>query len=59
MNFFFLNFVIVNLFYLFVLQILTQHENEVWFVQFSHNGKYLASSSSDCTAIIWMVLFCT
>ncbi|WCJ38244.1 hypothetical protein M5689_019316 [Euphorbia peplus] len=38
------------------IQILTEHENEVWFVQFSNNGKYLASSSSDCTAIIWKVL---
>ncbi|XP_020539085.1 WD repeat-containing protein WDS homolog isoform X2 [Jatropha curcas] len=38
------------------VQILTQHENEVWFVQFSNNGEYLASSSSDCTAIIWKVL---
>lgn len=38
------------------LQILTEHKNEVWFVQFSNNGNYLASSSSDCTAIIWQVL---
>ncbi|XP_050388246.1 WD repeat-containing protein WDS homolog [Argentina anserina] len=38
------------------VQILTEHKNEVWFVQFSHNGEYLASSSSDCTAIIWKVL---
>ncbi|XP_021893774.1 WD repeat-containing protein 26 isoform X1 [Carica papaya] len=38
------------------VQILTGHRNEVWFVQFSNNGKYLASSSSDCTAIIWKVL---
>ncbi|KAK4768414.1 hypothetical protein SAY87_003555 [Trapa incisa] len=37
------------------VQILTEHKNEVWFVQFSHNGEYLASSSSDCTAIIWKV----
>ncbi|KAJ9176516.1 hypothetical protein P3X46_011822 [Hevea brasiliensis] len=37
------------------IQILTDHENEVWFVQFSNNGEYLASSSSDCTAIIWKV----
>ncbi|XP_058101411.1 WD repeat-containing protein WDS homolog [Magnolia sinica] len=37
------------------VQILDQHENEVWFVQFSNNGEYLASSSSDCTAIIWTV----
>lgn len=39
----------------FFWQILTEHENEVWFVQFSNNGEYLASSSSDCTAIIWKV----
>lgn len=38
------------------IQILTDHKNEVWFVQFSNNGEYLASSSSDCTAIIWKVL---
>ncbi|CAL5207084.1 unnamed protein product [Lathyrus oleraceus] len=36
-------------------QILTGHKNEVWFVQFSNNGDYLASSSNDCTAIIWKV----
>lgn len=36
-------------------QILNQHENEVWFVQFSNNGEYLASSSSDFTAIVWTV----
>ncbi|KAJ0113027.1 hypothetical protein Patl1_01672 [Pistacia atlantica] len=38
------------------IQILSEHKNEVWFVQFSNNGQYLASSSSDCTAIIWKVL---
>ncbi|XP_022758560.1 WD repeat-containing protein 26 isoform X2 [Durio zibethinus] len=38
------------------VQILTEHSNEVWFVQFSNNGDYLASSSSDCTAIIWEVM---
>ncbi|KAK3007559.1 hypothetical protein RJ639_014405 [Escallonia herrerae] len=37
-------------------QVLTDHKNEVWFVQFSNSGNYLASSSSDCTAIIWEVL---
>ncbi|TKY62288.1 WD repeat-containing protein 26 [Spatholobus suberectus] len=37
-------------------QILTGHKNEVWFVQFSNNGEYLASSSNDFTAIIWKVL---
>ncbi|KDP29808.1 hypothetical protein JCGZ_19323 [Jatropha curcas] len=37
------------------LQILKAHSDEVWFLQFSHNGKYLASSSSDQSAIIWEV----
>ncbi|KAL2458286.1 transducin family protein/WD-40 repeat family protein [Forsythia ovata] len=37
------------------LQILKEHGDEVWFLQFSHNGKYLASSSSDCLVIIWEV----
>ncbi|CAA6662433.1 unnamed protein product [Spirodela intermedia] len=36
-------------------QILHAHQDEVWFVQFSNNGKYLASSSSDRSAIIWEV----
>lgn len=40
---------------LIVLQVLMAHENEVWFVQFSNSGKYLATASSDCTAIIWKV----
>ncbi|XP_059660199.1 WD repeat-containing protein WDS homolog isoform X2 [Cornus florida] len=38
------------------VQILSNHRNEVWCVQFSNNGEYLASSSSDLTAIIWKVL---
>ncbi|XP_059450273.1 WD repeat-containing protein 26 homolog [Corylus avellana] len=37
------------------LQILQEHSDEVWFLQFSHNGKYLASSSNDHSAIIWEV----
>lgn len=37
------------------VQILETHDDEVWFVQFSHNGKYLASASNDQTAIIWEV----
>ncbi|KAJ7960603.1 WD repeat-containing protein 26-like [Quillaja saponaria] len=37
------------------LQILHAHDGEVWFVQFSHNGKYLASSSNDQSTIIWEV----
>ncbi|KAE8691579.1 Transducin family protein / WD-40 repeat family protein isoform 2 [Hibiscus syriacus] len=37
------------------LQILQAHANEIWSLQFSQNGKYLASSSNDCSAIIWEV----
>ncbi|XP_057962331.1 WD repeat-containing protein WDS homolog [Malania oleifera] len=37
------------------VQILRGHTHEVLFVQFSNNGEYLASSSRDCTAIIWKV----
>ncbi|XP_021886944.1 WD repeat-containing protein 26 [Carica papaya] len=39
------------------VQILQAHSDEVWFLQFSHNGKYLASSSKDQSAIIWEVNF--
>lgn len=35
--------------------VLTAHTDEVWFVQFSHNGKFLASASRDKSAIIWNV----
>ncbi|KAK4372973.1 hypothetical protein RND71_008357 [Anisodus tanguticus] len=42
--------------------ILQDHSDEVWFLQFSHDGKYLASSAADCLVIIWGVkldgLFC-
>ncbi|KAL8201449.1 hypothetical protein R6Q57_012788 [Mikania cordata] len=37
------------------IQILKEHQDEVWHLQFSQNGKYLASSSSDNSAIIWEV----
>lgn len=37
------------------VQILEDHKDEVWFLNFSHDGRYLASSSKDCTAIIWEV----
>ncbi|KAL0400213.1 UNVERIFIED_CONTAM: WD repeat-containing protein 26 [Sesamum radiatum] len=37
------------------LQVLREHSDEVWFLQFSHNGKYLASSAGDCLVIIWEV----
>ncbi|KAL0327935.1 UNVERIFIED_CONTAM: WD repeat-containing protein 26 [Sesamum calycinum] len=36
------------------LQILREHSDEVWFLEFSHNGKFLASSSGDLV-IIWEV----
>ncbi|PKA64055.1 Protein Mut11 [Apostasia shenzhenica] len=38
------------------MQVLRAHSDEVWFVQFSHNGKFLASSSRDNSTIIWEVL---
>ncbi|KAK1425448.1 hypothetical protein QVD17_20800 [Tagetes erecta] len=37
------------------VQILQDHCDEVWYLKFSKNGKYLASSSSDHSAIIWEV----
>jgi WD40 repeat protein len=37
------------------LQVLEAHTDEVWFLQFSHRGKYLASSSKDQTAMVWEV----
>ncbi|XP_051184964.1 WD repeat-containing protein 26 homolog [Lolium perenne] len=37
------------------LQVLRSHRDEVWFLQFSNNGKYLASASNDKSAIIWKV----
>ncbi|CDY39855.1 BnaC02g42630D [Brassica napus] len=35
------------------LQVLSEHTDEVWFLTFSHDGKCLASSSKDKTAILW------
>ncbi|GAB4825600.1 WD repeat-containing protein 26 [Ancistrocladus abbreviatus] len=37
------------------LQILEAHKDEVWYLQFSHDGWYLASASKDQSAIIWEV----
>ena len=34
---------------------LRAHNEEVWFVQFSHNGSHLASGSKDGNIIIWSV----
>eukprot|EP00245_Coleochaete_scutata_P004659 TRINITY_DN17460_c0_g1_i1.p1 TRINITY_DN17460_c0_g1~~TRINITY_DN17460_c0_g1_i1.p1 ORF type:complete len:617 (+),score=102.56 TRINITY_DN17460_c0_g1_i1:313-2163(+) len=38
------------------VQVLEDHTNEVWYLQFSHDGKRLASASMDKTAIIWEVV---
>lgn len=35
--------------------VLEKHNDEVWHLRFSHNGKFLASASKDCTAVIWSV----
>lgn len=35
--------------------ILDAHSDEVWNLQWSHNGEYLASAGKDQTAIIWRV----
>ncbi|KAI8982846.1 WD40 repeat-like protein [Trametes punicea] len=35
--------------------VLSVHEDEVWNLEWSHSGKYLATASKDKTAIIWRV----
>jgi len=35
------------------LHILDQHQDEVWYVQFSHEGTQFATASKDKTVIIW------
>lgn len=35
------------------IRVLEGHEDEVWHVSFSHNGRYLSSASKDKTCIIW------
>ncbi|CAN8066744.1 unnamed protein product [Agarophyton chilense] len=36
-----------------ILHRLEGHTDEVWFVQFSHRGEYLASSSKDALILVW------
>lgn len=42
-----------NQFPLSTIQILKDHDDEVWFVQFSNDGTKLATGSKDNTVIIW------
>lgn len=35
--------------------ILQEHKDEVWHIQWSHDGRFLASASKDRTAIIWRI----
>lgn len=35
--------------------ILGGHDDQVWRVQFSHNGRYLATTSKDGTSLVWQV----
>ena len=35
------------------IKTLTDHKDEVWFFEFSHDGGYLATASSDKTVIVW------
>ncbi|CAI5997853.1 unnamed protein product [Closterium sp. NIES-65] len=36
-------------------QVLEQHSDEVWCVQFSHEGTRLATASKDHTAVVWQI----
>jgi len=36
-------------------QVLTDHQDEVWHLQFAHNGHMMASASKDGTAIVWNI----
>ena len=36
-------------------QVLSEHSDEVWFLRFSNNGKYLATGSKDMNVILWKI----
>lgn len=36
-------------------QVLAEHVDEVWFLRFSNNGRYLATGSKDMNVIIWKI----
>jgi WD repeat-containing protein 26 len=42
-----------NQFPLSTIEVLSDHKDEVWFVQFSNDGTRLATGSKDSTVIIW------
>lgn len=35
--------------------IFEEHTDEVWFISFSHDGRWLASASKDMTAVVWSI----
>lgn len=39
----------------FTTRILTEHTDEIWRLEFSHDGKWLATAGRDKTAMIWNV----
>ena len=35
--------------------VLAEHTNEVWWIEWSPDGRYLASGGKDCHVIIWKI----
>ena len=35
--------------------ILDEHKDEVWYIEWSHDGNYIATASKDRTAVIWHI----
>lgn len=40
------------------IEILTDHTDEVWFLEFSHDGTRLASASQDASVLVWDTQVC-